>query len=168
MSLHSQDDRPDTQQNETHWGRGGSGGGGSPWSPSGSRGAAEVLVPKSEIESIEDLELELKQQKALLQDMRDNVAATISRRIVEAQGQGKEKGREAVRDGMRVLTCVVSEGFAKRSLKEMQKNEEKELEQLRMLKTLQFKNTQLSEFRNLSASHTAIRSSHTAMQNRVS
>lgn len=125
-------------------------------------------ISNSAMEEMQDYTAEIKAYRQQIADMKWSVASIISQSIIKAKTKSREKGRQAVRDGMKVLSCLTSEEFAKFSLKEMQKTEEKEVEQFKSMRTVRLNGPQLSEFRNLASSFQQIASAHTAMQSRQS
>lgn len=125
-------------------------------------------VPEEDIKDIQEVHDEIKAHRQLLGDMKKNVAASISNQILRAKGRSREKGRQAMLEGMQVLACLTSEDFAKTAMKEMQKSEEKDLQTFKSVKTIRLNGPQLREFRNLASSFQQIASAHTAMQSRQS
>lgn len=125
-------------------------------------------ISEEGLHGIQAIEKEIKAHRQLLNDIKWNVAAVVSNQIVRAKGKSKEKGRAAVREGMKVLACLTSEEFAKLAMKDMQKTEEKEVEQFTKMRTVRLNGVQLSEFRNLASSFQQIASAHSAMQSRQS
>lgn len=125
-------------------------------------------IPTSTLQEIQDYAAEIKAYRQQITETKWNVASITQQTIVRAKREGREKGRQAERDAIKVLCCLTSEDFAKFSLKEMQKTEEKEVEHFKSMRTVRLNGPQLSEFRNLASTHQQIASAHTAMQSRQS
>lgn len=120
------------------------------------------------MQEMQDYTAEIKAYSKQINEMKWNVASVTSQNIIRAKRDSREKGRQAERDGIKVLVCLTSEEFAKFSMREMQKTEEKEVEHFKTTRTVRLNGPQLSEFRNLASSHQQIASAHTAMQSRQS
>jgi hypothetical protein len=120
------------------------------------------------MQEMQEYTAKIKAYRQQITEMKWNVANVTSQSILRAKRDSREKGRQAEREGMKTLACLTSDEFAKHSLKEMQKTEEKEIEHFKATRIVRLNGPQLSEFRNLASSHQQIASAHTAMQSRQS
>jgi len=80
-------------------------------------------VPEDIATQMTMAEADIAAMRRLLNDMRQNAAAAICNSIRQAEKSGvPEVGREASHWGTRVLTLLVSEDFAKATMKELQRS----------------------------------------------
>jgi len=78
------------------------------------------LSPEEVAQEMRAVEADIAALKRLLNDMRENIAAVISHHLLEASRGGG--GREAIEWGSQCLRMLVSEDFAKATLKGLQKS----------------------------------------------
>jgi len=85
--------------------------------------AAAKKVPDKVLADMRAAEADIAALRRLLADMRHNAAAVICSQIRQAEkAGGREAGREATEWGSGMLALLVSEDFAKATMKEMQKS----------------------------------------------